>query len=36
MTADDLLLFLSDNIQVINLDNFDEEVDDLIEYEGRF
>ena len=36
MTADDLLLFLSDNIQVINLENFDEEVDDLIEYEGRF
>ena len=36
MTANDLLLFLSENFQVINLENFEEEVDDLIEYEGRF
>ena len=36
MTADDLLLFLSDNIQVLDLENYGEELDDLIEREGRF
>lgn len=36
MTADDFLLFLSNNIQVLNIDNYEEETDDLIEYESRF
>jgi len=36
MTADDLLLFLSNNIQVLDIDNYEEETDDLNEHESRF
>ena len=36
MTADDFLLFLSNNIRVLDIDNYEEEKDDLIEYESRF
>jgi len=36
MTADDILLFLSDNIQVVDIENYEEESDDLIVHDGRF
>jgi hypothetical protein len=36
MTADDILLFLSDNIQVVDIEHYEEESDDLIVHDGRF